>query len=41
LKAKDIAIERADLDLGMRFNDIDLVLEVDRTVTVNLKLLGV
>ena len=41
LKAENVAHERTDMYLWMRLDNLDLILKVNRTVTLNLKLLGV
>jgi len=41
LKAKEVALEGTDVNLRVGLDDINHILEVDRAVTLNLKLLGV
>ena len=41
LKAENVTHERTDMDLWVRLDNLDLILEVNWTVTLNLKLLGV
>ena len=41
LKAENVAHERTDMDLWMRLDNLDLILKVNWTVTLHLKLLGV
>ena len=41
LKAQNVTLKGANMNLRVRFGHFDLVLEVNRAVTLNLKLLGV
>ena len=41
LKAENVTHEWTDMNLWMRLDNLDLILEVNWTVTLNLKLLGV
>ena len=41
LKAQNVTLKGANMNLRVRFGHFDLVLKVNRAVTLNLKLLGV